>query len=317
MKKVLNCIFHYDEAATALLKNQGYEIIQNQRPRTLTFAEIADVIAEVDAIIAGSGEPLDENIFKLAKKLKIIARWGVGYENVDVAKAGEYGIKVTNTKVFEVANGVAEFTAGLILDGLRRISQMDQDLKAGKWNRFVGRQLRGTTVGILGFGAIGKRLAQIISGFDVNILAFDKYPDEKAAKELRVTMAPFKKVLSCSEIVTLHIPSVKDTYHLMGVAQFQMMKEGAYFINTARGMLVDTVALYQALQSGKLAGAAVDVYEVEPPKKECPLFQLDNIICTPHVASETIENNRAISLASAQAIIDVFEGRIPENLLNP
>jgi D-3-phosphoglycerate dehydrogenase len=317
MKKILNCICQYDKAAIALLKQHGYEVIQNQYPRTMAWEEIEKVLAEVDGIIAGSGELFDEKLFRLAGKLKIIARYGVGYDNVDVPKATQYGIMVTNTKVFEVTNGVAEFTIGLILDILRRISPMHQFVKEGQWIRFCGRQFHGMTVGILGFGAIGKAVAKMLAGFTVNILAYDKYPDVKAAQELHVTIAPFEQVLKNSEVVTLHIPSLKDTYHIMGVEQFKLMKDQAYFINTARGKLVDTEALYETLRSGKLAGAALDVYENEPPGKDYPLFGLDNVICTPHVSSETVENTYAISMASTRAVIDALEGRVPDNLLNP
>jgi D-3-phosphoglycerate dehydrogenase len=317
MKKVLNCVAQYHKEAKEVLKNYGCKLIENKYERAMTFDEIKEVIADIDGIIAGSAEPFDENVFKLAKKLKVIARYGIGYDNVNIAKAKEYGIKVTNVRIFELSNGVAEFTVGLILDTLRRVPQMDKATKEGKWERFSGKQLKGMTVGILGFGAIGGGVAKMLSGFDVNLLAYDKYPDHEKARKLNVEMTPFEQALKDSDLVTLHIPNMKETYHIMGKEQFALMRDGAYFINTARGMLVDETALYNALKSGKLAGAAIDVYEKEPPGTDYSLFKIDNIICTPHVASENIENTKAVSLATAKAIIDVFEGRIPANLLNP
>ena len=297
-----------------MLEKKGFEVIENPFGRPFTFSELERVIHEISAVIAGV-DTWNQDVFKMAPKLKVIARFGVGVDNIDLKKAKEYGIKVTNAKGRN-ANAVAEMTVGLILAAIRNIPYLNHSLRQGNWDRFVGIEMAGKRLGLLGFGAIGQLVAAKLRGFDLQVFAFDKCPQPEKAKHLGVNMAAMEDILRQSDIVSLHLPSTEETYHVLGKEQFAMMKDGAYLINTARGALVDEKALYEALISRKLAVAAIDVYEKEPARPTHPLLRLDNIIVTPHSAAETYETYASVSRATAQAIIDVFEGRCPENLLN-
>jgi D-3-phosphoglycerate dehydrogenase len=268
-------------------------------------------VTNIDGVIAGV-DTWDEAVFKLAPKLKVIARFGVGIDNIDIMKAHEYGIKVTNVPG-KNSNAVAELAVGFMIGALRSIPKLHQSARRGYWDRTVGSEMVGRNVSLLGFGNIAQMVAKKLAGFDVNLFAYDKYPNDEAAKLHNVSLVSFEEALRVGDIVSMHMPSLKETYHAMSAAQFAMMKDRSYFINTARGMLVDEAALYEALHSGKLAGAAIDVYEREPVPVDNPLFQLDNIITTPHTAGETYEVYHAVSLVTAQAVLDVFAGNKPDN----
>jgi D-3-phosphoglycerate dehydrogenase len=194
---------------------------------------------------------------------------------------------------------------------MRNIPNLHRAARQGIWDRFVGEELIGRTVGLLGFGAVAQKVARKLSGFDVKIIAFDKYPNTEAAKHFHVDMLPAEEVLRQSDALCLLLPSLKETHHFMNPKTFALMKKGAYFINTARGALVDEEALYSALKSGKLTAAAIDVYEVEPVSADNPLFLLPNIVTTPHTAAETFETYRNVGLHTAQSILDEFEGTNP------
>ena len=304
----------YCSEAKKMLEEKGFEVIENPFGRPFTFPELEKVIHEISAVVAGV-DTWNQDVFKMAPKLKVIARFGVGIDNIDLKKAKEYGIKVTNAKGRN-ANAVAEMTVGLILAAIRNIPYLNHSLRQGNWDRFVGIEMAGKHLGLLGFGAIGQLVAAKLRGFDLQVFAFDKYPQLEKAKHLGVSMAAMEDILRQSDIVSLHLPSTEETYHVLGKEQFAMMKDGAYLINTARGSLVDEKALYEALISRKLGAAAIDVYEEEPARPTHPLLRLDNIVVTPHTAAETYETYASVSRVTAQAIIDVFEGRSPENLLN-
>ncbi len=304
----------YCAGAKALLESHGFEIVENGFGRPMTFEELKERVSDIYGVVVGV-DTWDEEVFKLAPQLKVMARFGVGVDNIDLEKAKEYGIQVTNARGMN-ANAVAEMAVGLILGITRNIPCLDNSLRRGNWDRFLGKDIAGKKVGLLGFGAIAQLLARKLQGFDVNLYAYDKYPNLQKAEELKVAMTGMEEILRSCDIVSMHLPSSGDTYRIMGKAQFDMMKDGAYFINTARGALVDEKALYDALKAGKLTGAATDVYEEEPAKPENPLFELDNILCTPHTAAETYETYTTVSLATARAILDVSNGKIPENLLN-
>ena len=315
--KVLVTVTNYSvncAKAKKMLEECGFEVIEYKLGRPFTFDEIKEAVHEVVAVIAGA-DIWNEDVFKIAPNLKVISRFGVGVDNIDLDKARQYGIKVTNAKGMN-ANAVAELTVGLVLGAIRNLPYLNDSLRKGNWDRFIGRDLKGKNVGLLGFGAIAQGVAKMLKGFDVNVYAFDKYPNLEKAKELCVYMISMEDILKRCDIVSMHLPSLKETYHIMGNKQFAAMKDGAYFINTARGALVDEKALYDALKTGKLAAAAIDVYEEEPAQTTNPLFRLDNIICTPHTAAETFETYTTVSLVTVQAIIDVINGKTPKNFLN-
>lgn len=316
LKKVLVTATNYSTLcaeAKRLLEEGGCEIIENKLGRPHTFEELVPLVSDIDGVIAGV-DTWDEAVFKLAPNLKVIARFGVGVDNIDLAKAQEYGIQVTNVPGGN-ANAVAELAVGLILSMIRNIPSLHQSARRGYWDRYVGEELLGKTVGLLGFGNIAQMTAKKLQGFEVKLIAYDKYPNADKAKEYGVELVSSEDVLKRSDVVSMHLPSLKETYHMMSDEQFSMMKKTAFFVNTARGALVDEKALYRALQTRTIAGAAIDVYEQEPVAADNPLFQLDNLISTPHTAAETVETYRRVGLVTAQALLDVFAGKEPAHLV--
>ncbi len=315
-KKVLVTATNYSvycAAAKELLTRHNIEVIENPHSRPMTKDEILQVIGDIDGVVVGV-DTWNREIFNHAPKLKAMARFGVGVDNIDLTAAKEYGIKVTNAKGMN-SNPVAELTVGMILGTIRNIPAFNSSIRAGVWDRFMGRDLAGMTVGLLGFGDIAQRVAKKLSGFDVNLCAYDLYPNMEKAAQLKVDMISMEEVLSRADVVCMHLPSLPSTYHIMDEAAFSRMKDGSYFINTARGALVDEKALADALKSGKLCAAAIDVFEQEPVTKDNPLFALENLFATPHTAAETYNTYHNVGLATAKAILDIFDGKDPENLL--
>ncbi|MDR3437034.1 phosphoglycerate dehydrogenase [Telmatospirillum sp.] len=311
-RKVLVTATNYSELcqeAKALFESKGWQIVENRFGRPMTFDELQQRIGDIDAVVAGV-DTWDESVYQIAPRLKIIARFGVGVDNIDVETARRHGIKVINA-AGRNANAVAELTLGLILCALRNIPALHQSARQGFWDRFVGEELIGKKVGLLGFGNIAQKVARKLSGFDVQIVAYDKFPNLAVAKQLDVAMVSSDQLLQEADIVCLLLPSLKETRHFMNRDTFARMKDGAYFVNTARGALVDENALHEALTSGKLTAAAIDVYETEPVSADNPLFRLKNIVTTPHTAAETYETYRNVGLHTAQSILDEFEGIDP------
>jgi D-3-phosphoglycerate dehydrogenase len=301
--------------AKKLLEENGFNIIENTFGRPMTFEELQQYAPQADAVVGGV-DTWDARVFSFTPRLKVISRFGVGVDNINLADAKAHGVYVTNAPGIN-SNSVADIAVGLIIDLLRNISGLNQSTKQGMWERYIGSDLRGKTVGLLGFGAIAQRLAKKLSGFEMNLIAYDKYPNREAAKQLNVTlMDDIDSVLRASHIVSVHLPSLPETRHTMNAAAFNKMPCGSYMINTSRGALVDEKALYEALESGHLAGAATDVYEVEPIEKSNPLLTLPNMLTMPHTGAETYETYHDIGLLTAQAIIDTFAGKKPANLLN-
>lgn len=318
MWKILVTATHFDTLCTnakRLLEENGCELIVNQTENAYySFEQLKEVAGEIDGAIIAMDE-WNEEVFRIAPRLKVLARFGVGINNVDLVKAKEYGIKVVNAKG-QNANAVAEFCMGMILNSLRHVGQIQGELSRGRWVRTVGTELKGKTVGLLGFGDIAGRVAKKLSGFEVNLLAYDLFPNEEKARSLGVKMTSLEDVLRNSDIVSVHVPDIPETYHLLNRETIGMMKDGAYVINTARGRLIDTEALCDAVKSGKLSGASLDVYEQEPLPMDAGVLNVPGIFCTPHAGAETYEVYEQISMFTAKAVLDVLNGKEPENWLN-
>lgn len=314
--KVLATVTNYSRycaQAKRLLEGSGCELVENPHGRPLTFGELGAIIGDIDAVVAGV-DTWDESVFALAPRLRAIARFGTGVDNIDLRAAAARGITVTNARGSN-ANAVAELTVGLSLALLRQVPRLDRVVRQGVWDRFMGQELRARTVGLVGFGDIPRRVARKLSGFEVRIIAYDKFPDRDAADELGVELVSFETLLASSDLVSLHLPSLPETRQIMDAGRFAQMRPGALFVNTARGALVDEAALYAALSSNHLAGAALDVFQTEPATADNPLFALDNVICTPHTAGETHETYADIGMVTATALLDVLQGREPKNQL--
>ncbi|MDO4864925.1 MAG: phosphoglycerate dehydrogenase [Clostridia bacterium] len=310
-------VFHLPECEQArqMLKDAGIEYVYCPVGED-NEEQFNACIGEVEAAIVAS-EPWDDAKLARAKNLKIVSRFGTGYDAVDLEAARKRGIDVTNTRVKEIIDGVAELAMGFIICALRDIPRLCAEAKHRNWMASKGTILEGKTVGLLGFGGIARSLAKRLKGFDVNILAYDMYPNAEAAEALGVTLTDMDTVLSQSDIVSLHVPSNAQTRHIMNRETFAKMKPTATFINTARGALVDEQALYEALRDGVIARAAIDVFEEEPTSPYNPLFTLDNFICTPHVAGNCGEAMSTNAVAAVQNVIDRFEGRELKTLVNP
>lgn len=299
--------------AVAYLEAHGVAVIQNQYGLPFSFEKYASVLSEIDAVIAGV-EVWDRARMALCPRLKILARFGIGVDNFDLQAAREQGIICTNAPGLNT-NAVAEHTMSLILSLTRQIVRFDNEVRQGQWIKHPAVELRGRTLGLIGCGAIARRVAGFAQAFGMDTVAYDAYPNEAAAQAAGITLLPMEQVLQKADVVSVHVPGTEDTRHLIDEKAFAQMKERAFFINTSRGTVVDETALYLALASGHLAGAAADVFEREPVDLTAPLMRLPNFVATPHTAAITEEANRAIADSCARAVVDCLEGRRPEHVL--
>ena len=293
--------------AKKMLLDAGFELVCNDTGRKLDREEQKAMIADAFAVIAGT-ESYDDDMLSAAPNLKLVVRFGVGTDNFDLESMKRRGIAVG---VISNNNSVAEFTVALILGIMKNLHRFDNAVREGAWSRFTMHELKSKTVGIVGFGRIGRRLAQLLQGFDVNLIAYDPYMNGEAAAQLNVKPVTLEQLLSESDVVSLHIPATPQTHHLINRDTIAKMKDGAYLVNTSRGVLIDEAALKEALEAGKLAGAALDVYEREPITKDLPLNSLDNILLAPHVAALSVETNYNAGITCAESVIRVYEGGTP------
>ena len=296
---------HICDEAREMLKNAGFTLVCNETGRSLTFEEQREMISGAFAIIAGT-EKYDAAMLEGCDALRAIIRFGVGVDNFDVPLLKRMGVQVG---VIANYNAVAEFAVLLILSAMKNLPQLDRDLRQGKWSRYPMQELTGKTVGLVGFGRIGRRVAELLAGFGVKRLACDPFMRPEEAQKRNVTPVSFETLLAESDIVSLHLPATEETYHIMDERAFARMKEGAILVNTARGKLVDEAALVRALESGRLRAAGLDVYEKEPvTSPDNPLFGLDRTTLTPHTAAITQETNYNGGITCAQSILNVLHG---------
>lgn len=282
----------------------------------ITPQELIDDINKYDAIVVRSRTKVTRDVIGAADKLKIVARAGVGVDNVDVEAATERGIMVINAPE-STSITVAEHTMGLILSLARKISVADKSVKDGKWDKskFMGMELAGKTLGIIGMGRIGSQVASRSKAFDMDILVYDPYITEDAALKLGVSVVDLDKLLRNADIITIHVPLTPETKHLIAQPQLGMMKDTAFIVNCARGGIINEDDLYKALTEGKIGGAGMDVFETEPPQ-DSPLLTLDNLVATPHIGASTREAQRDAALIVANEIKKVFNGNSPKNVIN-
>ena len=294
------------------LRERGYELRVGcgAAPEALR-AQIADC----DAILLRTAQ-VTRALMEAAPRLKIVAKHGIGVDNVDVEAATELGIWVTNAPLSN-ANTVAEHTLGFLVALARHFSDFDRAVRAGDFevrNRVNGIDLAGKTLGLVGLGRIGSLVARKAAlGLDMQVVGFDA---RAAAPEYVEKIGSLDEVLERADFVSLHVPFTPQTRHLIGAREFALMKRTAYFVNVSRGEVVDEAALIAALSNGTIAGAALDVFEVEPPSCEHPLFALQNVIVTPHSAALTVEATQRMSLHAAQCIDQVLRGETPAWPLN-
>lgn len=305
------------EDARQLFADHDIDLIVDGRDVFLSPEDREGILKKADGYILG-WEPCGESEFARYKNLKIVARFGVGYDNLDVAAGTRHGVMCTHIKTEELTHGVAELTISLILNCLWSIPEHYKRLKYDhEWIALNTRQLSGKTIGLAGFGAIGQEVARLLEPFKVHVRAWDKCASVEAARKLNVKLVDFEELLFCSDIVSIHLPSSSETKHMFNGEVFSHMKDGAILINTARGALVDENDLYQALLNGKLASAGLDVFEKEGKGYGNPLYSLANLVCTPHIAGFPFETAVSLSIQAAEQVCDALCGKKPINLLNP
>jgi len=296
-----------------MLTEKGYEIQINNTGRPYKKEEMLNLIRDVDGIIIGIDE-LSAEIIEEANELKVISKYGIGLDNIDINMATNKKIVVTNTPTANV-DAVADLAFGLILSLARRVPEADQKTKSGKWEKIIGKSVWEKTLGIIGLGKIGRQVAKRAQGFEMRILAFDIVKDKKFAQKYGVKYVDLEKLLQKSDYISIHIPLNDDTRGMISYRELGKIKKEAFLINTSRGGIVDEEALYDALRNNKLRGAALDVYENEPIQ-ETPLKELNNVIMTPHIGAYTEEAIENMGIQAAQSLIDVLEGREPQNRVN-
>jgi len=281
-----------------------------------TEEQLIEMFKDVDAYMGMAREKITRKIISSSPKLRIICKYRNGANNIDVEAASDYGVVVSNSPVHNMI--VAEFTFALILAVLKKIPRNMEYLKNGKWRDIStkGNNLYKKTVGIVGFGAIGKQFAKRLRGWEVEILVCDPLVTRETANLFSAKLVDWDTIFKSSDIITLHMPLTESTRTIVGAKEFAMMKKNAILINTSRGLIVDEKALIKALQEKEIAGAGLDVYEQEPISKDNPLQNMENVVMTPHIAGYTKEALRSISLQSTQNCIQALKGKIPEFVVN-
>ncbi len=281
-----------------MLRNAGLDVHVNRYNRKLTEGEVIELLSDKDFLIAGT-EPLTSGVLESAKRLRVISRCGVGLDNVDLDAAARLGIKVFNTP-YGPTQSVAELTVGLMLDLMRRITLMDREIRKGVWKKHMGNLSNGKRIGIVGFGRIGKKVAELLLPFGVDIAYCDLCAQECP---LSCSPKPLVELLQWADVITLHCSAPADGNPILGKEELAKIKRGAWLINVSRGGLVDEEALYFSLKNGHLSGAALDVFEKEPYTG--PLSELDNVILTPHIGSYAKEGRIEMEV---QAVTNLLDG---------
>jgi len=302
---------------TKTLEDAGFEVRRvGPEDRPLNAAKLAAVIQreQPDALIAGA-EPIPREVMGASTHLRVVQKHGVGVDNIDLGAASELGIAVANAPGTNT-EAVADLAIGLMLALQRSIVDAAVSTRGGGWDRFIGHELGEGTVGVVGTGRIGKAVIRRLEGFGSRILAYDVYRDADLGAKPRVTYVSLKDLLRDSDIVTLHTPLLDETRNMISRNELSWMKSSAFLINIARGELVDEAALADALASGGIAGAGVDVFATEPPQ-ESPLLKLKNVIATPHIGAYTVEAMDCMARRCADTVVAIFAGACPENVLNP
>jgi D-3-phosphoglycerate dehydrogenase len=275
--------------------------------------EMKERIKAADIVIVGWSD-LTKDVIDSAKKLKMISIWATTCHYADLSAAKEKGIVVTHVPGY-ATEAVAEHTLALLLAGIRKLPLADRHVRKGDfdWRPFGGAELHGKTVGIIGTGSIGCRVAEIAKVFKMQILAYDKYPNMKKAEEIGMKYVDLYTLLKESDFITLHVTLASETEGLIGKKEIKAMKKGAVIVNTSQGKVIDEKALIDALKSGKISFAGLDVFEEEPPSKDNPLFKLENTILSPHVGFHTAEAAKRCTDICIDNVLKFLEGR-PQNV---
>jgi glyoxylate reductase len=320
-------------AVTRVLPDAGMELLRaaeqaGEIELCVYNQELPPPADELDALLDGAEgaitiltEKITPELLDRHPSLKIVSNFAVGYDNIDVPAATARGVAVCNTPGV-LTETTADFAFTLLVTAARRVVEGVDYVRAGRWKTWgptllLGRDLYGATIGIIGFGRIGKEMAKRASGFDMRILAYDSFRDEGAAKELGVTFVELDQLLRESDFVSLHCALTPETLHLIGTRELALMKPEAVLVNAARGPVVDTDALTEALRNGTIWSAALDVTDPEPLPADHPLISLTNCIVVPHIASATVATRNKMATLAVQNALSVLQGKNPPHCVNP
>lgn len=305
-----------DPAAVELLK--AAEGITVTAPGGMTREQTLAALPDADALVIRSATTADADLLQHATKLKAIARAGVGVDNVDLAVATSKGIVVMNTPDGNTIS-TAEYTFGLMLSLARHIPAAYADMAAGRWDRksFVGVELKGKTLGVVGFGRIGRAVAKRALAFDMSVVAYDPYIPEDVAADLGARLVDMDTLFHESDFITLHSVITDETREMINAENIAKMKDGVRIINAARGALINDADLAEAIKSGKVGGAALDVYHKEPVPADHPLVNLKGVLHTPHLAASTTDAQVNVGIDAARLIVNALLHGKYENVCNP
>lgn len=304
------------------LERAGCSLRKARRWGPLSIDELAQECHDIDAVIAAT-DPYQDAFFAHAKRLKLVARCGIGIDSVDLASASRHGVLVTNVP-HAMTDAVADYCLALLLGLVRRIPEGDACMRRGGWEEYPGVELRGKRLGLIGFGKIGQEVARRAFGFGLEVVTHD--PNWNAELEAigssmaagrSVRSVDLETLLRTSRFVSLHAPNIPQTRHLINAQRLSLMRPDAYLINTSRGALIDEQALREALVEGRIAGAAIDVYQQEPLPADHPLRQTPRLLLTPHNAFNAREAAERMSEGCALPILDLLQGRKPQFVCNP
>ncbi|MFP3222416.1 MAG: D-2-hydroxyacid dehydrogenase [Nitrososphaeria archaeon] len=301
--KVLVCD-PIDEEGINMLKEKGFVV--DYKP-SITAQELKSVVSDYDALLVRSRTKVTKEIIEAGKNLKAIGRAGVGLDNIDLEAAKAKGIKVVNAPE-SLTQSVVELVIGFMIALSRYMCRADKTMKEGKWlkTEFLGHELKGKTLGVVGFGRIGKGVAKVAQTLGMKILVYDVISvDQKTLMEYDAKQASLEEVLKGSDFITIHVPGGPQTYHLIDLPKLKLMKPNAFIINTSRGNVIKEEDLVYALKNKLIAGAALDVFEVEPPTNK-ELLSLDNVILTPHIGGETVEAQRLAATLTVSRLIEAL-----------
>ncbi|UCG45886.1 MAG: D-glycerate dehydrogenase [Candidatus Bathyarchaeota archaeon] len=313
---------------TRKIPESGLQRIQDQF-KTEVWAEdappskqvIIEKVGQADALVSLLTDKIDTEVLDAASNLRIIAQYAVGYDNIDVPDATRRGIYVTNTPGV-LTETTADFAWALLMAAARRVVEADQYLRNGDWSvawhptMILGRDVYGATLGIVGMGRIGEAMAVRAQGFNMKILYYSTRRKPDIEDRLGLTFVDLDTLLQQADFVSLHVPLVKATHHLIDRRRLDLMKRTAFLINTSRGQVVDEKALFKALREDKIAGAGLDVFTEEPTPAGNPLLGLKNVVVAPHISSASVETRSKMAEMVAENLVAYFKGRVPPNLVN-
>jgi len=309
----------FEEALVDLRREADVETSPDDRP--LSKAEVIERLRDVDGAMTMLTDPIDRDVLTACARLKITSNVAVGYNNIDTAAATEFGVMATNTPGV-LTDTTADFAWALLMAAARRVVEGDAFTRAGKWRAwsptmFLGRDVHGKTLGILGLGRIGQAVARRAAGFNMKVIFHNPRPvADSVVREFGAQQVSFEELLRTSDFISLHVPLSAATTHLLNERAFAMMKPTCIVVNTARGPIVDEKALVEALKKKQIGGAGLDVFENEP-EVEPDLLRMDNVVLAPHIGSGSYETRMKMCMMAAANLLAWLRGQRPPNLVNP